>query len=89
MVQVDETDLVYKGPWVRSAQQRLFQTLEADYSFPKATCRSLVNLMWDFLNETFSEKLHEGHVNGKAKFPNYGSEISPGLHKTFPFCASD
>jgi len=33
MVQVDETDLVYKGPWVRSAQQRLFQTLEADYSF--------------------------------------------------------
>ena len=60
MVQVDETDLVYKGPWVRSAQQRLFQTLEADYSFPKATCRSLVNLMWDFLNETFGEKLHEG-----------------------------
>ncbi len=62
MVQVDETDLVYKGPWVRSAQQRLFQTLEADYSFPKATCRSLVNLMWDFLNETFGEKLHEGQI---------------------------
>ena len=35
MVQVDETDLVYKGPWVRSAQQRLFQTLEDDYSFPE------------------------------------------------------
>ena len=48
MVQVDETDLVYKGPWVRSAQQRLFQTLETDYSFPRATCRSLVNVMWDF-----------------------------------------
>ena len=62
MVQVDETDLIYKGPWVRSAQQRLFQTLEADYSFPKATCRSLVNLMWDFLNETFGEKLHEGQI---------------------------
>ena len=55
-------DLVYKGPWVRNAQQRLFQTLETDYGFPRATCRSLVNLMWDFLNETFGEKLHEGQI---------------------------
>jgi hypothetical protein len=60
MAQIDESDLVYKGPWVRSAQQRLFQTLETDYAFPKATCRSLVNLMWDFVNEIFGEKLHEG-----------------------------
>jgi hypothetical protein len=28
MVQIDETDLVYEGPWIGSAQQRLFQTLE-------------------------------------------------------------
>jgi hypothetical protein len=66
MVQVDETDLVYKGPWVRSAQQRLFQTLETDYAFPRATCRSLVNLIWDFLNETFGEKLHEGQITFHA-----------------------
>ena len=66
MVQVDEKDLVYKGPWVRSAQQRLFQTLETDYAFPRATCRSLVNLIWDFLNETFSEKLHEGQITFHA-----------------------
>jgi uncharacterized protein YerC len=62
MTQMDETDLVYKGPWVRSAQQRLFQTLETDYAFPRATCRSLVNLIWDFVNETFGEKLHEGQI---------------------------
>jgi uncharacterized protein YerC len=62
MAHVDETDLVYKGPWVRSAQQRLFQTLETDYAFPRATCRSLVNLLWDFVNETFGEKLHEGQI---------------------------
>jgi uncharacterized protein YerC len=62
MAQIDETDLVYKGPWVRSAQQRLFQTLESDYAFPRATCRSLVNLIWDFLNETFGDKLHEGQI---------------------------
>jgi hypothetical protein len=62
MAQMDETDLVYKGPWVRSAQQRLFQTLETDYSFPRAMCRSLVNLMLDFVNETFGEELHEGQI---------------------------
>jgi hypothetical protein len=62
MTQMDETDLVYKGPWVRSAQQRLFQTLETDYTFPRATCRSLVNLIWDFVNETFGEKIHEGQI---------------------------
>ncbi|HUS74596.1 MAG TPA: DUF1670 domain-containing protein [Methanothrix sp.] len=59
---MDENDLVYKGPWVRSAQHRLFQTLETDYAFPRATCRSLVNLIWDFVNETFGEKIHEGQI---------------------------
>jgi uncharacterized protein YerC len=62
MAQMDENDLVYKGPWVRSAEQRLFQTLEAEYAFPRATCRSLVNLIWDFANETFGEKIHEGQI---------------------------
>jgi len=62
MAQMDETDLVYKGAWVRSAQHRLFQTLETDYAFPRATCRSLVNLIWDFVNETFGEKIHEGQI---------------------------
>ena len=66
MKQIEDEDLVYKGPWVRSAQQRLFQTLENDYGFPKATCRSLVNLMWDFLNETYGEKLHEGQITFHA-----------------------
>ena len=66
MKQIEDEDLVYKGPWVRSAQQRLFQTLENDYGFPKATCRSLVNLIWDFLNEIYSEKLHEGQITFHA-----------------------
>jgi len=62
MAQIDDSELIYKGPWVRSAQQRLFQILETDYGFPRATCRSLVNLIWDFLTETFGEKLHEGQI---------------------------
>ncbi len=56
MKQIENEDLVYKEPWIRTAQQSLFQTLENDYGFPKATCRSLVNLMWDFLNEICGEK---------------------------------
>jgi hypothetical protein len=85
MAQMDETDLVYKGPWVRSAQQRLFQTLETDYAFPRATCRSLVNLMLDFVNETFGEKLHEGQKCLSCRFglrasrqENLGYKIGPG-----------
>ncbi|HJH30980.1 MAG TPA: hypothetical protein C5S50_02045 [Methanosarcinaceae archaeon] len=74
MKQIEDEDLVYKGPWVRSAQQRLFQTLEGDYGFPKATCRSLVNLMWDFLQETYGEKLHEGQIRDFPinNLPKYG-----------------
>ena len=52
MREKDDEDLVYKGAWVRTAQQKLFHTLEDHYGFPRTTCRSLVNLMWDFLNET-------------------------------------
>lgn len=66
MAQMGDSELVYKGPWIRSAQQRLFQTLETDYGFPRATCRSLVNLIWDFLTETFGEKLHEGQITFHA-----------------------
>jgi hypothetical protein len=46
MATIDESDLVYKGPRVRSAQKRQVLTLEKDYAFPRATCRSSVNLMW-------------------------------------------
>lgn len=54
MKQIEDEDLVYKGLWVRSAKQELFQVLENDYWFPKAICRSLVNPMWDLLNKTYS-----------------------------------
>jgi uncharacterized protein YerC len=86
---MDETDLVYKGPWVRSAQQRLFQTLETDYAFPPATCRSLVNLMFDFVNETFGEKLHEGQIvfHAASASESAGKRISEiksiPIHLTF------
>ena len=89
MAQIDDSELIYKGPWIRSAQQRLFQILETDYGFPRATCRSLLNLMRDFLTETFGEELHEGqivfHAASAAEPPGKSiSEIkSVPVHLTF------
>lgn len=74
MIQPEDINLVYKGPWVRSAQQRLFNILETEYGFPRATCRSLIHLMWDFLNETFGDTLHEGQM----KYQTVASEEPPG-----------
>jgi len=62
IMQFDEEEQLYKGPWIRSAQQRLFQVLESDYSFPRAICRSLVDLMFDFITESIGGRLHEGQI---------------------------
>ena len=70
----EDINLVYKGPWVRTAQMRLFNILETEYGFPKATCRSLIHLMWDFLNENFGDTLHEGQM----KYQAVASEEPPG-----------
>lgn len=78
MTQPEDINLVYKGPWVRSAQQRLFNILETEYGFPKATCRSLIHLMWDFLNETFGDTLHEGQM----KYQAVDSVEPPGKNTT-------
>ncbi len=43
---MDENDLVYKGPWVRSAEQRRFQSLEAEYAFPGETHKTKIMKMW-------------------------------------------
>jgi hypothetical protein len=72
MAQIDDSELIYKGPWIRSAQQRLFQILETDYGFPRATCRSLVNLMWDFLTETFGVESRNYFASGLALVPYHG-----------------
>ncbi len=73
MAKIDESDLVYKGPFIRTAEQRLFKTLETDYEFPKALCRFLVNFMLYFLNETFNKKLYESqmtfHFIAESRYP--------------------
>jgi hypothetical protein len=48
----------------------LFQTLKGEYAFRKATSRSLVNLLWDFVNRAFGEKIHEGQIIFLAAAPS-------------------
>ena len=39
--------------WVKTAEQQLFHELEVDYGFPRATCRSLVQLMHEFMEQNY------------------------------------
>jgi len=67
-------DVGFKGPLVRSAQQRFFGVLEEEYGFSKAICRSLVDLAWGFMEETYGDRLQEGQIS----FVAVAAEEPPG-----------
>lgn len=74
-----------EDPYVRTVRQRLSRTLETDYGFPMATCRFLVNLLFEPVEDVFDEKLHEGQptiVTVSADEPP-GKRV--GELKTHPF----
>lgn len=60
--ELDEGAVAYKGPYIRTVEHRLFRLLEEDYGFPKATCRSLVHLLWEAAEEVYTDKLPEGQI---------------------------
>ena len=39
--------------WIKTAEQQLFYELETEYGFPRATCRSLVQLMQEFIEQNY------------------------------------
>jgi len=43
----------FRSVWIKTAEQQLFHELETEYGFPRATCRSLVQLMQEFIEENF------------------------------------
>jgi hypothetical protein len=43
----------FKSVWMKTAEQQLFYELETEYGFPRATCRSLVQLMEEFIEENY------------------------------------
>ncbi len=43
----------FRNVWIKTAEQQLFHELETEYGFPRATCRSLVQLMQEFIEENY------------------------------------
>lgn len=39
--------------WIKTAEQQLFHELEIEYGFPRATCRSLTQLMHEFIEQNY------------------------------------
>jgi ABC-type microcin C transport system permease subunit YejB len=39
--------------WKKTNEQQLFNELEDEYGFPRATCRSLVQLMHEFIEDNY------------------------------------
>lgn len=42
-----------RSVWIKTAEQQLFHELEIEYGFPRATCRSLVQLMHEFVEQNY------------------------------------
>lgn len=47
----EETTL--RSVWIKTAEHQLFYELETEYGFPRATCRSLVQLMHEFIDQNY------------------------------------
>ncbi|KCZ72481.1 Protein of unknown function (DUF1670) [Candidatus Methanoperedens nitroreducens] len=42
-----------RSVWIKTAEQQLFHELEVEYGFPRATCRSLIQLMHEFIDQNY------------------------------------
>ena len=40
----------FRSVWIKTAEHQLFHELEKEYGFPRATCRSFVQLMQVFMS---------------------------------------
>jgi hypothetical protein len=51
-----------RSVWVKTAEQQLFHELEVEYGFPRATCRSLVQLMHEFIDQNYGNLRDDSQV---------------------------
>ncbi len=51
-----------RNVWVKTAEQQLFHELEVEYGFPRATCRSLVQLMHEFIDQNYGNLRDDSQV---------------------------
>ena len=43
----------FRSAWIKTVEQQLFHELKKEYEFSRATCRSLVQLMQEFIEENY------------------------------------
>lgn len=51
-----------KSAWKKTSQQQLFHELETEYGFPRATCRSLVQLMHEFIEQNYGNQREDKQI---------------------------
>jgi hypothetical protein len=63
-----------KNAWKKTNEQHLFTELETEYGFPRATCRSLVQLMHEFIEENYGNLRNDAQII----YPAVSSDEPPG-----------
>jgi hypothetical protein len=48
--------------WKKTNEQQLFKELEDEYGFPRATCRSLVQLMHEFIEDNYGNLRNDNQI---------------------------
>ena len=48
--------------WKKTNEQQLFNELEDEYGFPRATCRSLVQLMHEFIEDNYGNLRNDNQI---------------------------
>jgi ABC-type microcin C transport system permease subunit YejB len=51
-----------KSAWKKTSEQQLFHELESEYGFPRATCRSLVQLMHEFIEQNYGNQREDKQI---------------------------
>ncbi|MCE8423382.1 MAG: hypothetical protein J5U16_05565, partial [Candidatus Methanoperedens sp.] len=51
-----------KSAWKKTSEQQLFHELESEYGFPRATCRSLVQLMREFIEQNYGNQREDKQI---------------------------
>jgi hypothetical protein len=51
-----------KSAWKNTSEQQLFHELETEYGFPRATCRSLVQLMHEFIEQNYGNQREDKQI---------------------------
>jgi hypothetical protein len=67
----------FRSVWIKTAEQQLFNELETEYGFPRAICRSLVQLMKEFIEQNYGNLRGDNQIiyHGESKDEPPGKQL--------------